>query len=321
MWRPFYSREPKRPCDAEGPGGLAAYTRASHCAPPSRRSLFSCSTVVCIQAFVSEFNFEPCAIKSLVDEIPRFARRWRVLYIGDSTMEEVALLHAYAADSTDTINRTCTTASGSDYRTFDSVHSFMRWSATERCDRRDVQGNFSEFDMPSARLDAIVWHTAALHKAETPFDKIVTDMRRLHGFVQRQGLPHLMLINGAEPNPGLRESQRSSRNRKALALQQRVHEALHGPQHEVAALDVFTPVVKWSENNDTLYRPICWSQHIHLTCLLCLASEPNQSKSWSHIQRDACVTPPAFLSIAAVLAYTNIVGGTSHGGSSEAKYG
>ena len=95
------------------------------------QTVFSCQTRHCAASAVNHFRFGEAAIDSLVNNLPWHAyARKRILYIGDSTMEEIALLNVVATNTTSTISSTCPNERSSMYRHFDSRYALFRWSAS-----------------------------------------------------------------------------------------------------------------------------------------------------------------------------------------------
>ena len=223
--------------------------------------------------------------------------------MGDSTVEEIALLHVAATNTTHTIRNRCTGAR-SLYRTFDSEFVHMRWSAHESC--IGDYGRFNPFTLPKPPPDAIVWQISALHKigasSSLHFAGIIDDIRLMHRFVSSTGLPHVLLINGANlfvPNA-------SRINSELLAMQ----EAVPSIVGNVPRLDAFRATLRWlNSSKSSLIRAGhlgCRGQARHLSCLQYRPPDELRPLRWADIvAKPSLVLPPAYVTLAAVLSATS----------------
>mgnify|MGYP007078095203 CR=1 FL=1 len=148
--------------------------------------------------------------------------------------------------------------------------------------------------MPTPPPDVIVWHISALHTMGHRWVDVFDDVLRLHAFVVKSGLPHLMLINGAHLLPG-----NELINKRLVAMQ----EAVLGLVGGTPTLDVFRATLRW--RNTSMYSPACPQQDRRLTCLIFYTLPALQRLRWGDLRKDRktrrdAVFAPAHLTLAAI---------------------
>ena len=258
--------------------------------------LLLCTTIQCIQHEVALFQWNRTTERELARSMVERTRNLKLLYMGDSQMEEIGLLHAYVSGAVAELTNLCPLPTTSWGRQFDSAHISMRWTAGPDCSR-----NMERFpaDVPALpwQPDVVIWNSAALHSylnsGEAPSEY---HAERSIEYLQGLHVPNLFVIHGLAPFNS--HKVRLEDNVPLWRQQQHYLKTLGGKQ---PSLDIFEAEERWLHKFAPL-APFCNAQLFHMTCI----TQQRQAISWEELQSDRWSFPPAFLTLAAVLKWAEL---------------
>ncbi len=236
-----------------------------------------------------EWSSSICSLPTMLD-LP--SRKRRVLFVGDSTMLEIAAMTAYAAGSYRngaSLNCTCATSARDagtekECRIFDAVGAkldvSMVWAGHSKCDGNRMgvrvvnQANWRNMlsqKVETMRPDIIVFHVPVLHSC----DLLKACNRALERFLcfmlqfsSKQ--TDIMAINTAG---GLTRSDCTVSKVRACPFKLRAYSKKIGffmkrVAPSVPILDIFGPTESWQVRTapQDPYQPPCVKMERHLTC-------------------------------------------------------